>query len=98
MSIASVIECCRSPVLNQQLGFDKVTEDVAEAQQNGRLSLIRPVKDMRTAGFGLLTRRLPSPLGAELTSPITVTTSGGSGPGQHNYPPDRYEADAGERR
>lgn len=79
MAIASVLGMAGVSLFSTSNWAYKVNEDVTEAQQNGRVSMERLAKDIRAAGFGL-----PDPPfslsigGTNWTSPITVTTSGGS--------------------
>ena len=80
MAIASVIGMAGVSLFSTSNWAYKVNEDVAEAQQNGRVSLDRLAKDIRTAGFGLPDPPFTLSIGGQnWTSPITVTTSGGSG-------------------
>ncbi len=80
MAIASVVGMAGVSLFSTSNWAYKVNEDVAEAQQNGRVSMERLAKDIRTAGFGLPDPPFSLTIGTgTFTSPITVTTSGGSG-------------------
>lgn len=80
MAIASVVGMAGVSLFSTSNWAYKVNEDVAEAQQNGRVSMERLAKDIRTAGFGLPDPPFTLSIGGQnWTSPITVTTSGGSG-------------------
>ncbi len=91
MAIASVVGMAGVAVFSSSNWAYKLNEDVAEAQQNARVSMERLSKDIRAAGFGLpdppfsiTFTGLPSTFVGQsagsitLTSPVTVTTSGGS--------------------
>lgn len=82
MAIASVVGMAGVAVFSSSNWAYKLNEDVAEAQQNARVAMERLSKDIRAAGFGLPDD--PSQInismgGTTWTSPITVTTSGGTG-------------------
>lgn len=80
MAIASVLGMAGVSLFSTSNWAYKVNEDVAEAQQNGRVSMERLAKDIRSAGFGLPDPPFSLTIGTgTFTSPITVTTSGGSG-------------------
>src|SRR3990172_3282386 len=76
MAIASVIGMAGVAVFSTSNWSYKVNEDVAEAQQNVRVSMERLSKDIRTAGFGLPDPPFSLTIGTgTFTSPITVTNS-----------------------
>lgn len=80
MAIASVLGMAGVSLFSSSNWAYKVNEDVAEAQQNGRVSLDRLAKDIRAAGFGLPDPPFTLSIGGQnWTSPITITTSGGAG-------------------
>lgn len=79
MAIASVVGMAGVAVFSSSNWAYKLNEDVAEAQQNARVSMERLSKDIRAAGFGLPDPPFSLSLGGTWTSPITVTTSGGTG-------------------
>lgn len=91
MAIASVVGMAGVAVFSSSNWAYKLNEDVAEAQQNARVAMERLSKDIRAAGFGLpdppfsiTFTGLPITFVGQfvgsitLTSPVTVTTSGGS--------------------
>lgn len=79
MAIASVVGMAGVAVFSSSNWAYKLNEDVAEAQQNARVAMERLSKDIRAAGFGLPDPPFSLSLGGTWTSPITVTTSGGTG-------------------
>jgi prepilin-type N-terminal cleavage/methylation domain-containing protein len=80
MALASVVGMAGVSLFSTSNWAYKVNEDVAEAQQNVRVSMERIAKDIRVAGFGLPDPPFTISIGGQnWTSPITVTTSGGSG-------------------
>lgn len=91
MAIASVLGMAGVSLFSTSNWAYKVNEDVAEAQQNARVSMERLTKDIRAAGFGLPDPPLPTfwfdvngntaqDAGETFTSPITVTTSSSTAP------------------
>ncbi len=79
MAIASVVGMAGVAVFSTSNWAYKVNEDVAEAQQNARVAMERLSKDIRAAGFGLPDPPFSLSIGGQnWTSPITVTTSGGT--------------------
>ena len=80
MAIASVIGMAGVAVFSTSNWSYKVNEDVAEAQQNARVAMERLSKDIRAAGFGLPDPPFSLTIDTgTFTSPITISTSGGSG-------------------
>lgn len=85
MAIASVIGMAGVSLFSSTNWAYKFNEDVADAQQNVRISSDRLVKDIRVAGFGLPDppfslsfsglSATPTALLTPLTSPITVSNS-----------------------
>lgn len=85
MAIASVVGMAGVSLFSSSNWAYKFNEDVADAQQNVRVSSDRLVKDIRTAGFGLPDppfslsftglSTTPTVLPNPLTSPITVSNS-----------------------
>jgi len=91
MAIASVLGMAGVSLFSTTNWAYKINEDVAEAQQNARVSMERLAKDIRAAGFGLPDPPLPTfwfdvngnnaqDAGETFTSPITVTTSSSTAP------------------
>ncbi|MDP2681568.1 MAG: PilW family protein [Deltaproteobacteria bacterium] len=92
MVIASVVGLAGISIFSSSNWSYKTQEDVTEAQQNVRVATDRLTKDIRMAGYGLPDppfslsfTGLPTTFVGQsggnitLTSPITVTTSGGAG-------------------
>jgi type IV pilus assembly protein PilW len=92
MVIASVVGIAGISIFSSSNWSYKTQEDITEAQQNVRVAADRLAKDIRMAGYGLpdppisiTFTGLPATFVGQaggsitLTSPITVTTSGGVG-------------------